>query len=153
MAESTMNPELEAGAAPRMAGGNFACVTRQFCSISLRWGYHLSLTQAFWGVSSRENYARFSFQGGAADRTRRDMRLQLIASLLEAYGFQVRVVEDHLTAQLEGYEGEAFGQRIQLLGYVNIHACQIDMIMGNPARIRHYREKMHKDAETMIFKR
>ncbi len=153
MAESTMNPELEAGAAPRMAGGNYAFVTRQFCSISLRWGYHLSLTQAFWGASSRENYARFSFQGGAADRSRRDRRLELIASLLDAYGFQVRVVEDHLTAHLEGYEGEAFSQRIQLLGYVNIHACQVDMIMGNPTRIRHYREKMLTNIETSIFGR
>jgi pyruvate, water dikinase len=152
MAESTMNPELEAGAAPRLAGGNVAFVTRQFCSISLRWGYHLSLTQAFWGASSRENYARFSFQGGAADRSRRDLRIKLIASLLEAYGFQVREIEDHLTARLEGCDGEAFGRRIQLLGYVNIHACQIDMIMGNPARIRRCREKMHQDAETIIFR-
>jgi pyruvate,water dikinase len=151
MAESTMNTDLEAAAPSRMTGGNRALVTQNFCSVSLRWGYHLSATQAFWGASSRENHLRFSFQGGAADRTRRDLRVRLIATVLERYGFQVRAVEDHITAQLDGYEGDEFGKRIKLLGYINIHACQVDMIMGNANRTRQYREKMLKDIEKKIF--
>ncbi|MFO7708853.1 MAG: PEP/pyruvate-binding domain-containing protein [Desulfobacterales bacterium] len=151
MAESTMNPDLEASAPSRMVGGNRALVTQNFCNVSLRWGYHLSATQAFWGVSSRENHLRFSFQGGAADLTRRDLRVRLIATVLERYGFQVRAVEDHITAQLDGYEGDEFGKRIKLLGYINIHACQIDMIMGNANRTRQYREKMLQDIEKKIF--
>ncbi len=152
MAESAMNTELEAAAPSRLIGGSRALLTKNFCNVSLRWGYHLSTTQAFWGASSRENHIRFNFQGGAADRTRRDLRLQLIAAVLEKYGFQVRLVEDHISAQLDGYEGEGFGDRIKLLGYISIHACQIDMIMGNANRARRYRDKMLRDIEIKILR-
>lgn len=151
MAESTMNTDLEAAAPSRLTGANRALVTRNFCSVSLRWGYHFSVTQAFWGSSSRENHICFSFQGGAADGSRRDRRLRLMAAILEKYGFQVRVVGDHISAHLAGYEGDGLGNRIKLLGYINIHACQIDMIMGNEGRARQYRNKMLLDIEKKIF--
>ncbi len=152
LAESTMKPELEAAVPSPVIGRNRAFVTQNFCNISLRWGYHLSVTQAFWGATPRENHARFSFQGGGADRTRRDLRVRLIAGVLEKYGFQVRTIEDHISAHLDGFEGDDFGNRIKLIGYINIHACQLDMVLGDSTRARHFREKMHADIEKTIFR-
>ncbi|MGM0664073.1 MAG: PEP/pyruvate-binding domain-containing protein [Thermodesulfobacteriota bacterium] len=145
MAGSTMHPGLEVSSSSTFSRGNCAVVSRNFCNLSFRWGYHFSVIQAFWGNSARENYIRFQFQGGAADIERRRQRIAFIKEILEQYGFHVQVTHDYITAQLEGCEGEFLEKRLRLLGYVSLHSGQIDMIMGSPERAKAHKLKMLSD--------
>ena len=40
--------------------------------------------------------------------------------------------------------------RIRILGYMSLHTRQLDMIMGNNARIRHFDRKIRNDIDTMM---
>jgi pyruvate, water dikinase len=151
LAGSTMNPALEAGSPSLFSRGNCAIVSGNFCNLSLRWGYHFSIIQAFWGKEARENYVRFQFQGGAADAERRHRRMTLIQEILEQYGFHVQITHDNMTAQLEGCESEFLEKRLRLIGYISLHAGQIDMIMGSRERARAYKLKMLSDITKEIF--
>jgi pyruvate, water dikinase len=151
MAGSTMNPALEVNSPSALSRGNCAIVSGNFCNLSLRWGYHFSIIQAFWGNHARENYIRFQFQGGAADAERCHRRMALIQEILEQYGFHVQITHDNMTAQLEGCESEFLEKRLRLIGYVSLHACQIDMIMGSPERAQAYKLKMLSDIKGKVI--
>ncbi len=148
MAESTMNRNLDPLAGSM--SGDCAIITDNFCHLSLRWGYHFAVTQAYWGETERENYVRFNFQGGGADQERRRQRMALIRELLESYGFYTQAVKDTLSAKLEGYSSDVFAARLRLLGYLNLHTRQIDMIMGKPGRIKSLRKKMLNDCDAIV---
>jgi pyruvate, water dikinase len=134
MANSTMNTDLEVCMPSVMQQKNCAFVSRHFCSLNCRFGYHFSVIQAFVGERSRENYIRFSFQGGATDRSRKAGRLELIRKVLEEAGFQLDIKEDTLTARIEGYDAEHLLKRLKALGYLIVHTRQIDMIMNDHGR-------------------
>lgn len=151
MAGSTMNPAIDVSSSSPFSRGNCAIVSRNFCNLSLRWGYHFSIIQAFWGRQSRENYVRFQFQGGAADVERRHRRMALLQEILGLYGFHVRITHDNMTAQLEGCDGVFLEKRLRLLGYASLHIGQIDMIMGNPQRAQSYKLKMLSDIREIFF--
>ncbi len=151
MAGSTMQPGLEVSTSSSFSRGNCAVVSRNFCNLSFRWGYHFSVIQAFWGNSARENYVRFRFQGGAADLERRALRISFIQEILEQYGFHAQISHDSMTAQLEGCESDFLEKRLRLLGYVSLHSGQIDMIMGAPERAKGHKLKMLSDIKEKII--
>lgn len=149
LAGSGMPPDPAAGTA--WCGGNCAIISSNFCNLSLRWGYHFSVIQSFWGRHARENYVRFQFQGGAADLERRHKRMGFIREILERYGFHAKVIHDNMTAQLEGCDADFLEKRLCLLGYVSLHIGQIDMIMGNSQRAQDLKLKMLSDISEKVI--
>jgi len=146
MAQTTMNRELEVGAVtPGSGQGNCVFVSKNFCNINCRIGYHLSVVQAFLGENPRENYIRFSFKGGATDDRRKGMRLQLIGRVLETCNFMIRIKENVLHAHLDGYESSYLVKRLKVLGYLLMHTRQVDMIMTDPAQVDRIQATLLKD--------
>jgi len=90
----------------------------------------------------------FNFKGGATDFSRRVKRLQMIAEILEGYDFSVRLHQDALRARIEAQDRAQMEKRLRVLGYLNIHTRQLDMIMQNSSVARHHREKMRSDLAT-----
>ena len=145
MVQSTMNRDLCASGQSSYAQNDCAIISKNFCNLSCRFGYHYSVVQTFISDQSRENYIRFCFKGGAADLNRKFRRMKLIEEILAKYDFQVEIHEDYMNANIEGYDQLFTINRLKILGYLTMHTRQLDMIMSNPARAAYYKEKLLKD--------
>ncbi len=145
MVQSTMNRDLCASGQSSYAQNDCAIISKNFCNLSCRFGYHYSVVQTFVSDKSRENYIRFCFKGGAADLNRKFRRMKLIEEILAKYDFQVEIHEDYMNANIEGYDQFSTIKRLKVLGYLTMHTRQLDMIMSNPARAAFYKEKLLKD--------
>jgi len=151
MAQTTMNREL--GTCPEpfdTEQGNSVFLSKNFCNINCRIGYHLSVIQAFLGENPRENYIRFSFKGGATDHRRKLMRLQLIGGILETCNFLVTIRDDVLQAHLDGYEFFFLDKRLKTLGYLLMHTRQLDMVMTDQRQVDRIQAKVQKDIARLL---
>lgn len=147
---STMNPSLDPAVRSAMAAKNYFLISRNFCNLSMRLGYHFALVEAYLGEMLTENYVSFQFKGGAADKERRFIRVQLIRDLLEQLGFRVELRLDALSARIEKMPSEYLQKRLKGLGYLLIHTRQIDMAMGERAMVEYYRETIKEDLRNLF---
>lgn len=144
---STMNPSLDPSVRASLGNRNFFLISRNFCNLSMRLGYHFTLAEAYLGELLTENYVSFQFKGGAADRSRRFTRVYLLREILERYGFRVEVKLDALTARIEKKPKEYLIERLKVLGYLLIHTRQIDMVMGDKSMVNSYRKMIIGDLD------
>jgi len=148
--QSAMNPTLDPAINSRLTQKNYFLISRNYCNLSVRLGYHYAMVEAFISSLRTERYVTFHFRGGAADEAKRIGRIELIAQVLEHFLFRVEKTGDALTARVEKREQEFIASRLQVLGYLCIHTRQIDMVIDNPQHFQHYRNKFLTEIEEMI---
>ncbi|NOZ02468.1 MAG: pyruvate, water dikinase [Deltaproteobacteria bacterium] len=143
--EATANPELGVHLKSPAKDKTYFMISRHYVNVQSRMGFHFTTVDAFVGEDAAENYASFSFSGGAADLDRRVTRTRFIGDILEERGYRIRVNMDSLRARVEGLEEEAMLRELRVLGYMVMHTRQLDMIMDQPKRVARYGEKIRKD--------
>jgi pyruvate,water dikinase len=145
------DPNLASAGGTIFGNQNYFMISKDFCNLTSRLGFHFSTVEALVGDQAYENYIRFSFKGGAADLPRRVRRARFVADILELHHFQVDVKEDSLFARLEGEKKDYMLSRLRILGYVTIHTRQLDMIMLSEDDLAYYREKITSDLENTVL--
>jgi len=149
MFHSTTNTALTTGIQSAYAQHNYFMISRHYCSLNSRLGYHFSVMEALVSERNSENYISFQFKGGAADKERRLNRVKFIGNILDDYGFRSVINEDHLTARIQGYEENFMKSRLMILGHLTLHTRQLDMIMTNPAQVAFYDKKLRKEIDSL----
>jgi pyruvate,water dikinase len=150
--QATTNPALDPAVSSPYAARNYFMISKNFCSLNSRFGFHFSTVEALVGERAMENYISFAFKGGAADHTRRMRRALLLASILEEYGFRTDLRDDSAFARVERRDEEFMKSRLRILGYLIMHTRQIDMVMGHEAEIMKYRNKFKSDISVILGK-
>ncbi len=149
MFRSTTDQGLTTGVRSRYAARNYFMITRNYCSLNTRLGYHFCQVEALVDDRESENYVQFRFKGGAADDHRRMGRIELIREILEAEEFFVDIRSDAMTARVEKRPSDVMCRHLKTIGHLIIHTRQLDMIMGNTQVVRFYRDKLTQDLATL----
>ncbi len=142
LVQATANPGLDPALSSPYSVRNYFMISKNFCSLSSRFGFHFSTVEALVGDRAAENYVSFVFKGGAADRPRRVKRASLVAGVLEEFGFHVEVKEDGVSARFEGHPEDLVKSRLVILGYLIMHTRQLDMVMADQASVSTYRTRL-----------
>jgi pyruvate,water dikinase len=151
MVQATVDPGLDPSMRSPYANRNYFMISRNYCSLNSRLGFHFSGIEALVSERAAENYVSFHFKGGAADYPRRVTRAAFVADILMRFGFRAEVKEDATFARLEGREEGFMRERLRLLGYLTIHTRQLDMVMANSGSFHQYREKILHDLEQVVL--
>jgi len=150
VSQSSASTAMTRSLGPKYADRNYIMISKNYCNISSRIGYHFSTLEALVGDQRAENFVSFQFKGGAADSSRRFKRVNFIKSILEEHGFRVETKKDNLISRVEGHERGYMLERIKILGYLTLHTRQIDMIMTNSDKVDYYRSKIKNDIGKII---
>lgn len=149
--EATANPHLDPAAQTAyFSEKNYFLVTRDYCSLHSRFGFHLVSVEARLGDRARENYIVFHLRGGAANIERRILRVRLVADLLWEFGFASTLRNDAVAARAEGMSLEEGRALLAVAGYLTIHTRQLDMVMADETRVRELRALMQEHCRSLF---
>jgi pyruvate,water dikinase len=148
--EASANPALDPSMPSPYAERNYFMISKNFCSLNSRFGFHFLGIEALVGERANENYISFAFKGGAADHARCVRRAGFIGSILEEFEFRSEIRDDSVMARLEGYDEEVMKEKLKVLGYLIIHTRQLDMVMFNDASCQQHRSKLLSDIFSMV---
>ena len=148
--QSTRNPQLDPGVRSGMGSRNYFLISKNFCNLSVRLGYHFAMLEANLSDLLTESYISFRFKGGAADEQRRHQRVKVMKTFLEEFDFRIEVKGDALTARVEKQPIAFLKERLTVLGYMLIHTRQIDMVMADPGAVERFMCKIHTEIEAIF---
>jgi pyruvate, water dikinase len=149
--EAASNPALDPSLPSPYTNRNYFMISKNFCSLTSRFGFHFSNIEALVSERANENYASFSFKGGAADYDRRVRRARLVGAIVDEFGFRSKVQEDCITARAEGDDDNGMKQKLRILGYLLFHTRQLDMVMSNEASYAEWKQKLLTDISGVVL--
>jgi pyruvate,water dikinase len=148
--QSATNANLEPARASHFADKNYFMISKHFCNLQSRFGYHFTSVEALGGPRPRENYIRFQFKGGAADQQRRVRRARFVGEILDEFNFQTRVREDALFARLDDCDQQFIEDHLEILGHILIHTRQLDMIMNREEVVQFYKQRILRQLHSLM---
>ncbi len=148
--QSATNTNLEPAMASQFSEKNYFMVSRHFCNLQSRFGYHFTSVEALAGPRPRENYIRFQFKGGAADHHRKVRRARFVGEILEEFDFRIKVREDALFARMDDCDQDFVENHLEILGHILIHTRQLDMIMNKEEVVLFYKKRILNQLHAMM---
>ncbi len=124
----------------RYSGHNIAIISREYVNLCFRLGYHYNIIDAHCSKNERDNHIYFRFLGGATDITKRTRRAVMIASILEAFDFNVRLKGDMVVARCGNMMLKEMERTLDILGRLVGFTRQLDVRLENDRIVEEYVE-------------
>ncbi len=120
------------------SGHNIAIITKEYVNLSLRFGYHFNIVDAYCSDVPRDNHVYFRFLGGATDIIKRSRRARLIGEILRTYDLNVKMKGDVVTARITNIHRKDLEWVLEILGRLIGFTRQLDVHMESDDAIQHY---------------
>ncbi len=137
MASMLRVPDITTDAGGRVEQ-NMAVISREYANINLKFGYHFIILDCFCSENTRNNHIYFRFAGGATDMTKRSRRLQLIAAILEEYGFNIKTKGDLIVARLANIRQQEAEDLLDHIGRLFSYTRQLDAVLNDDLSVERY---------------
>ncbi len=124
----------------RYSGHNIAIISKDYVNLCFRLGYHFNIIDAHCSKNERDNHIYFRFLGGASDITKRTRRAVMIAAILEAFDFNVRVKGDMVVARSGNMVLSEMERTLDILGRLVGFTRQLDVRLENDSLVEQYVE-------------
>lgn len=121
-------------------GHNIAIISENYVNLCFRFGYHFNIVDAFCHEVERDNHIYFRFLGGATDIIKRSRRATLIATILEAFDFNVRTRGDLIIARTGNLAQNEMVRTLDILGRLVSFTRQLDVQMADDQAVERYAE-------------
>ncbi len=121
------------------SSASVAVISREYVNLSLKFGYHFIILDAFCSEVTRNNHLYFRFAGGATDITKRSRRLQLIAAVLQEQGFTIKLKGDMIIARLANIGRDEMEARLDVLGRLISFTRQLDALLHDDGAVERYK--------------
>jgi pyruvate,water dikinase len=141
---------LDPARSSALRGKNYFLISKNYCNLSLRLGYHYAMVEAMLGDRPVDRYITFRFKGGAAGEEQRIRRIDLLTDILEHFDYRIDKVGDALTARMERKSERFVADRLKVLGFLTIHTRQLDMALANAGTQRFFCDKFIHEIEEML---
>jgi len=124
----------------RYSGHNIAIISEEYVNLCFRLGYHFNIIDAHCSSNERDNHIYFRFLGGASDITKRTRRAVMIATILEAFDFNVRVKGDMVVARSGNMLPKEMTRTLDILGRLVGFTRQLDVRLDSDRIVDQYVE-------------
>jgi pyruvate,water dikinase len=148
--QSALGDGLDPARTSALRETNYFLISKKYCNLSVRLGYHYAMIEAMLGDRPIDRYITFRFKGGAAGEAQRLQRIELLAEVLAHFGYRIDRVGDALTARVDRGSEQTIADQLKILGYLTIHTRQLDMVMTDPAALRYYRDTFIEEIKDML---
>jgi pyruvate,water dikinase len=122
-------------------GYNVAVISKEYMNLSLRFGYHFNMLDCYCSETARYNHVYFRFVGGATDISKRSRRIQLIAAILQDYGFNIRIKGDLIIARLANIGQDEMEIILDQAGRLIAFTRQLDAVLHDDDAVERYRKQ------------
>jgi pyruvate, water dikinase len=93
-----------------------AIVSRDYANLNLKFGYHFVIVDALFDEQTKVNSILFRFSGGGADLSKRILRANFLARILQALDFEVIQKSDLVDAEFTSTDRETGAEKLDMLG-------------------------------------
>ena len=126
---------------------SLAVVTHDYLNLSLSMGFHYVILDAYLSNNPFNNYISFSFKGGAAELKKRELRVAMIARILQRLGFQVKKTKDFLKARIKADSAEALSEKLNVIGRMLGVTRLLDIALCSEKTVEKYVEKFFRQED------
>jgi pyruvate, water dikinase len=119
-------------------GYNVAVASGEYMNLSLRFGYHFNMIDCYCSENTRNNHLYFRFAGGATDIVKRSRRIELLATILRAYGFNIKSKGDLIIARLANIGRDELVGLLDQMGRLIAFTRQLDAVLNGDADVELY---------------
>lgn len=148
--QAALQDSLDPSRSTALMEKNYFLISKNYCNLSVRLGYHYAMIEAMLGNRPIDRYLTFRFKGGAAGEEQRERRIELLAEILEKFEYRIDLTGDALTARVDRGSEKFLRDRLKILGYLTIHTRQLDMVMSNDREQRFFCNKFIEEIEEML---
>ncbi|WP_319587339.1 PEP/pyruvate-binding domain-containing protein [uncultured Desulfobulbus sp.] len=148
--QSAVHNGLDPSHSSALREKNYFLISKNYCNLSVRLGYHYAMIEAMLGNRPVDRYITFRFKGGAAVEDQRVQRIELLAEVLEQFDYRVERIGDALMARVERETERFVADRLKILGYLTLHTRQLDMVMADAGSRQFFRDKFIQEIGEML---
>jgi len=119
-------------------GYNVAVASGEYMNLSLRFGYHFNMIDCYCSENTRNNHLYFRFVGGATDIVKRSRRIELLATILREYGFNIKSKGDLIIARLANISSDELVGLLDQTGRLIAFTRQLDAVLNDDSDVELY---------------